>query len=114
MIGQQRADPSIRSPHRRAWGLALIPALVGLIVAGTTLVLWRQLRLHDWAQVRRTIESEVDSAKGEIHGHVEPRLFNLVRMAERWQARHSTPRTEWEQDAARLTPIRNSRDETDA
>jgi PAS domain S-box-containing protein len=92
----------MRPPEQRAWAVALLPALIGLIVTGTTLGLWRELRLHDSAQVRRTLASEADGAKREIRARVEPRLLNLVRMAERWSARHSTPRTEWQQDAAAL------------
>jgi PAS domain S-box-containing protein len=82
--------------------LSLIPVLIGLLVAGAVLVLWRQLQLQDWARLHRLIESEADSAEREIQGAEQARLFNLVRMAERWEARYSTPRAEWESDARLL------------
>lgn len=98
---KKSTNTSVRSP-RRVWSLSLIPALIGLLVAGAALVLWRQLHQQDWVYLHRLIASEADSAKREIQGAVQARLSNLVRMAERWEARYSTPRVEWESDAKLL------------
>jgi PAS domain S-box-containing protein len=94
------ADTRTRSPRRRA--PAFIPLVVGLIVAAATLVLWHQLRAHDRAEIHRIIESDLDSARREIEGRIQVRLFNLVRMAERWEIRGSTPHAEWENDSRLL------------
>lgn len=91
-------DPASPPPIPRAsrW-IAFSVLVVGATFA---FVARSGLIAHDNRQLHREMAAIADTVSGHIRARVESEVWDLLRMAERWERRGGTPRQEWEADAA--------------
>ena len=71
--------------------------MAGIILA---VVLWRAMATLEYAQIQRTVETEVNNIGNELNLLIEARTAELVRMAKRLEIRQSIPERAWMVDAA--------------
>lgn len=84
-----------RVKERKLW----LPILVGACVFILNLLLWQGLLYQEQRQIKRNVEIVTVGIGESITSEIKTRTNALRRMAERWELRGGTPRTQWEDDA---------------
>ncbi len=75
-----------------------LPALVGLVTALVTVLIWRALINQEETAISRTVQQAADEVRNLIVSHLESRNLALKRVAQRWETDRGTPRKRWEAD----------------
>lgn len=71
--------------------------LAGIILSG---VMWYSLSANEDSLIREKSTAIATNIKREVQSHFADELAGLGPMVKRWEVRGSTPRSEWERDAA--------------
>lgn len=89
------AWPESRADALPRW----LPLLVGVAIATLAIVQWQALVTREHTQMQRIVDREVAGLQADVRRQLEFRVFAIVRMGKRWEARKAPPREEWEADA---------------
>lgn len=97
--GFDQASFGIPSTKRVSFGLRKLPILVWIGVVVVTLVFYQGLLTQEQAQIRQLLQSKSLEIENVVTGQIETRILALTRMAQRWEIRGKTPKSEWTADA---------------
>lgn len=73
------------------------PTTFGVVLS--SLFLWQALTGQEQLQFQKMNKGEVEHIKTEFQSFLDDKVQTLQNMAERWNARGGTPKTEWESDS---------------
>jgi PAS domain S-box-containing protein len=82
-----------------------LPTIVGTLLA--TMYLWQSLEGQERIQFQKANIAKADFLKHTLSTFIDHRVQSLQYMAQRWEARISTPKHEWELDALSYIDVKS-------
>jgi len=88
-----------QGPRQRSKDSYWLPILVGLGVVTIALCMWQALIVQQRGQSERLLETQAANLRSEMAGHMQIRMQELHRMAERWEQNGKPSKEVWEGNA---------------